>query len=76
MFTVRALQAGDAGTCDAIMRSLPDFFGHEGGLASRAEAVRTQTGFVAEQDGRVIGGATWEERKPETAEIKMGSGPP
>jgi GNAT superfamily N-acetyltransferase len=51
------------------MRSLPDFFGHEGGLASCAEAVRTQAGFVAEDDGHVIGFATWEERKPETAEV-------
>jgi GNAT superfamily N-acetyltransferase len=69
MFTVRALQPADAETCDAIMRSLPDFFGHEGGLASCAEAVRAQTGFVAEDEGRVVGFATWEERKPETAEV-------
>src|SRR5688500_14972359 len=51
------------------MRSLPDFFGHEGGRASCAEAVRAQAGFVAEQDENVIGFATWQDRKPETAEV-------
>ena len=66
---IRALLASDAADCDAIMRSLPDFFGHEGGLASCAEAVRTQSGFVAETDGRVIGFATWEHRTPDPAEV-------
>ena len=66
---VRPLTVSDAEACDAIMRSLPDFFGHEGGLGSCAEAVRAYEGFAAERDGGVIGFATWERRTDETAEI-------
>ncbi len=69
MFSVRPLATGDAETCDAILRSLPDFFGHEGGLASAFEAIRHQSGMVVESGGEVIGFATWEERTGETAEI-------
>lgn len=66
---VRPLAHHDAETCDAIMRSLPDWFSHEGGLRACAEAVRTQSGWVAEEAGRVVGFATWEERTPATAEV-------
>ena len=69
MFSVRPLAPGDAETCDAILRTLPDFFGHEGGLASAFEAVRGQPGVVVEAEGAVVGFATWEERTAETAEI-------
>ena len=69
MLAVRALAAADAETCEAILRSLPDFFGHEGGLASAFEAIRAGQGTVVESSGSVIGFATWEERTPETAEI-------
>jgi N-acetylglutamate synthase-like GNAT family acetyltransferase len=69
MFAIRRLNPADADRCDAIMRSLPDFFGHEGGLASCAEAVRSQRGAVAEVEGSVLGFATWERRTDETAEI-------
>jgi GNAT superfamily N-acetyltransferase len=69
MFSVRPLAPGDAETCDAILRSLPDFFGHEGGLTSAFGAIRQQVGAVVETDGKVVGFATWEERTAETAEI-------
>lgn len=67
--TVRPLAVGDAETCDAIMRGLPDWFSHEGGLADCAKAVRSRSGWVAEEDGRVLGFATWEQRTPATAEV-------
>ncbi len=67
--SVRPLRPEDAERCDAVMLSLPEFFGHEGGLASCAEAVRSEAGMVAERDGSVVGFATWEERTAETAEI-------
>lgn len=51
------------------MRTLPDWFGYEPGLADCARAVRTQPGWVAERDGRVIGFATWEKRTPTSAEV-------
>jgi GNAT superfamily N-acetyltransferase len=51
------------------MRTLPDWFSYEPGLADCANAVRTQRGWVAERDRRVVGFATWEERTPATAEV-------
>lgn len=69
MFVVRPLQPPDAATCDAIILSLPEFFGHEGGRADCANAVRSQPGWVAEADDRVIGFATWQQRTIDAAEI-------
>lgn len=66
---VRPLSPADAPTCDAIILSLPEFFGHEGGRADCAAAVRSQAGSVAEEGGRVIGFATWQERTSATAEV-------
>jgi N-acetylglutamate synthase-like GNAT family acetyltransferase len=66
---IRRLERADAEACDAIVWSLPDYFGHEGGLASCAEAVRSQPGWVAEEAGHLVGFATWERRTPEAAEI-------
>ena len=67
--TVRPLALSDADGCDAIMRGLPDYFGHEGGLAAYREAVRSRAGLVAEEAGTVVGFAVWEPRTAATAEI-------
>ncbi len=67
--TIRPLASSDAEACDAIMRGLPDFFGHERGLADCAQAVRSQDGWAADADGRVVGVATWCPRTRETAEV-------
>jgi GNAT superfamily N-acetyltransferase len=67
--SIRPLAPADAPVCDEIILGLPDFFGHEGGRADCAAAVRSQAGVVAEEDGRVIGFATWQQRTPVTAEI-------
>ena len=66
---IRPLAPADAPACDAIMRGLPEFFGHEGGLAACAQAVRSQRGWAAEEAGRVVGFATWEPRTAAAAEI-------
>lgn len=67
--TIRPLTPGDADACDAIIRSLPDFFGHAAGIVACALAVRSQEGWVAAETGRVLGFATWEMRQPASAEI-------
>jgi GNAT superfamily N-acetyltransferase len=67
--SVRTLAAGDAASCDAIMRGLPDWFSYEPGLEDCAKAVRSQSGWVAEEGGQVLGFATWERRTPATAEV-------
>jgi GNAT superfamily N-acetyltransferase len=51
------------------MLGLPDFFGHEGGLAQYRKDVRSQEGWAAEDDGAVVGFATWASRTDATAEI-------
>lgn len=66
---VRPLALPDAPACDAIVLGLPEFFGHEGGRADCAAAVRSQAGWVAERGGRVIGFATWQQRTAQSAEV-------
>jgi GNAT superfamily N-acetyltransferase len=67
--TVRSLTSSDADACDAIMRSLSDWFSYEPGLADCANAVRTQSGWVAARGTSVVGFATWVERTVASAEI-------
>ncbi len=67
--TIRELQPSDAAACDAIIRRLPAFFGHQGGIAACAQAVRTESGWVAVEDGGVVGFATWTLRTAVSAEI-------
>lgn len=52
--------ATDAEACDAIIESLPDFFGIPEANAECARAVRTQPGAVARLGGEVVGFLTWE----------------
>jgi ribosomal protein S18 acetylase RimI-like enzyme len=66
---IRALEPGDAERCDAIIRSLPSWFGNDQGIAECAEAVRTQAGLVRVTDGVVAGFLTWKRHHPGTAEI-------
>jgi GNAT superfamily N-acetyltransferase len=71
MTAVRQLIAPrDAAWCDAIMASLPDFFGLESGLADCARAVRSERGAVAIDDrDRVLGFATWTAHREDAGEI-------
>jgi GNAT superfamily N-acetyltransferase len=59
----------DAVACDAIIASLPAWFGMEQGIRECATAVRTQPGLVAEVDGDVAGFLTLARPYPETPEI-------
>ena len=66
---VRELRIEDAPTCDAIMASLPEWFGLDEGLRMCSEAVRTQRGLVTEQGGAVVGFLTIERPSDRSAEI-------
>ena len=66
---IRDLTFDDAEGCDAIVAGLPEWFGDETGVRDCAEAVRTQDGLVAEDDGTVVGFCTYEPRAPGCAEI-------
>jgi GNAT superfamily N-acetyltransferase len=67
---MRALRPEDTFGCDAIVASLPTFFGDPRGRRECAEAVRSQQGWVAETDtGDVVAFATTLRHFPETFEI-------
>ena len=66
---VRPLEAADADACDAIVLGLPYHFGHEGGRADCAAAVRREAGLVAVEGSHVVGFLTFVPRFDEAAEI-------
>ena len=67
---VRRLSKKDADGCDATVRSLPYFFGQEGGVADCARAVRSQAGLVAvDATETVLGFLTYESHHALSAEI-------
>ncbi len=66
---VRDLRPQDAPTCDAIIASLPDWFGLDEGIQECAAAVRTQPGLVAEREGLVVGFLTVTRPSDRAAEI-------
>jgi len=66
---VRPLQTSDATACDAIIASLPDWFGMPEGIRECADAVRMQPGLVCERDGLVVGFLTVDRPSGSTAEI-------
>ena len=63
------LSPADADRCEAIMRALPDWFGLEEGIVEARGCLETQDGFVAEEDGEVLGFLTCAAELPESAEI-------
>jgi len=66
---VRPLTPADALSCDAIIASLPEWFGMQEGIDECARLVRTQPGLVCERDGRVIGFLTVARPSAATAQI-------
>jgi ribosomal protein S18 acetylase RimI-like enzyme len=66
---VRALRIEDAPACDAIIASLPDWFGLDEGIRECAVAVRTQPGLACVEDASVVGFLTVERPSEPTAEI-------
>lgn len=66
---IRRLTIDDADVCDAIIASLPYFFGDPDGVRDCAAAVRSQAGFVAEPDGRMAAFLTVVRHNPSSAEI-------
>ncbi|MEX2247514.1 MAG: GNAT family N-acetyltransferase [Dehalococcoidia bacterium] len=69
MTQIRPLHIDDAAACDAVIASLPYFFGDPDGVRQCAEAVRTQRGFVAVAEGGIAGFITLEQHQPGSAEI-------
>lgn len=66
---IRPLTRADADRCEAIIRSLPDWFGLEEGIAEARGYLETQDGLVAEEGGEVLGFLTFASDVPESVEI-------
>jgi len=66
---IRPLAPADATRCDAIVASLPDWFGDPTGLRECHVAVRTQPGYVAEIDAEPVGFLTVTRPREAAAEI-------
>ncbi len=66
---IRPLGPDDAAACDAVLASLPYFFGNPIGIEACAAAVRTQRGWVADHGGIIIGFVTIEAATEQTSEI-------
>jgi GNAT superfamily N-acetyltransferase len=56
--TLRALDPADAPACDAVLATLPTWFGDPTGNANCAEAVRTEKGYVATLGEDLVGFVT------------------
>jgi ribosomal protein S18 acetylase RimI-like enzyme len=67
--SVRPLEARDAERCDAIIASLPEWFGMQEGIDDCARAVRSEPGLVCERDGAVVGFLTIGRPTPAVAKI-------
>ena len=67
--TIAPLTAEHAAACDAVLASLPYFFGDPDGIRDCALAVRTQRGWVALVDGAVAGFLALLFHNEESAEI-------
>ena len=66
---IRGLGPGDADACDAVVASLPYFFGDPDGIEHCRSSVRTEEGWVATDRGRVIAFVTVVARFATSAEI-------
>jgi GNAT superfamily N-acetyltransferase len=66
---IEPLRPEHADACDAVIASLPYFFGDPTGVRDCAEAVRSQRGWVALIDGAVAGFLTIHPHFDDSAEI-------
>ena len=66
---IRSLEKADTDECDRIIASLGDWFGNEEGVRLASDAVRCQSGLVADDGMNVVGFATWVKHSEAAAEI-------
>jgi GNAT superfamily N-acetyltransferase len=68
---IRAIKSGDADICEAILRSLPDWFGIEESIVRYRREVEQFETYVAEIGGAIAGFLTVVQHKPHIAEIHV-----
>lgn len=69
--TLRPLQAAEAPQCEALLRSLPDWFGIEKSIVEYVAALQRMEAVVAARDGAVVGFLTLNQHFDRAAEIHV-----
>ena len=68
---MRRLEAMDIPECEAILRSLPEWFGIEAALRQYVDLLAGSPGFVATETGSVVGFISLYEHFPRSAEVRV-----
>jgi len=71
VMSIRLSGPADIPACEAILRSLPDWFGIEEAIVSYVGDLAVMETFVAEREGRVIGFLVVKDHNPLSAEIQV-----
>ena len=70
-FVVRRLEAVDIPDCEAVLRSLPEWFGIEAALREYVDLLAVSSGFVAIEAGSVVGFIALQGHFPGSAEVSV-----
>src|SRR5262245_44509698 len=68
---IRSMKSGDADVCEAILRSLPDWFGIEESIVRYRRDMEQFETYVADIAGAIAGFLTVVQHKPDRAEIHL-----
>ena len=68
---VRSMKSGEACLCEAILRSLPDWFGLEDAIVQYRVDIETMQTIVSVHSEVIVGFLTVREHNPKTAEIQV-----
>ena len=69
--SIRSLEAGEAATCEHLMRALPQWFGIEEAIVEYRDSLEELETIVATRQGEVIGFLTLRRHNPRSAEIHV-----
>jgi ribosomal protein S18 acetylase RimI-like enzyme len=68
---IRPLSPADILACEAVLRSLPDWFGIEEAIVRYVHHIESLDGYVAEVDGQVVGLIGLLRHNPQSVEIEV-----
>jgi GNAT superfamily N-acetyltransferase len=68
---IRLLTPSDIPACDTILHSLPDWFGIEEAIIRYVHHLESLDGYVAEEDGQVVGLIGLLRHNPQSVEIEV-----
>jgi ribosomal protein S18 acetylase RimI-like enzyme len=70
-FSIRPLRADEADSCEAIMRSLPEWFGIEEAIVSYRQDLEAMETLVADREAACIGFLTLHQHNEHSSEIQV-----